>query len=66
MIHNCLPFIRNDQKEVFCRRIIAPNFCPVFWLEEAEDGCIFDEQIKVNTKINPRILLAKAFIMIIK
>ena len=41
---------------------MAPNPLPVCWLEEAEDGCIFDEQ----TKVNSRRLLAKAFIIIIK
>ena len=54
--------IRKDQKEVFCGRTMAPSPLPVFWLEEAEDGCIFDEQ----TKVNSRRLLAKAFIIIIK
>ena len=54
--------IRKDQKGVSCGKTMAPNPLLVFWLEEAEDGCIFDEQ----TKVNSRTLLAKAFIIIIK
>ena len=40
----CLPFIRNDQKEVSSERIMALNPQLVYWLEEVEDGCIFDKQ----------------------